>query len=167
MHINNKAFRYILVGGVATIVDWSVFTIFKITFGLHRQASLTVAFACGTIVNYFFNKFFTFKCTSKQIKLQASTHVLISIVSLLCSMGLMFTFMKINFALYLNTIDIIDVTLHFSINKQHIVDHALHMTKEQLTLYTEIICRMGVTLTMLVINFFMHKNITFNKRLFK
>lgn len=158
--------KYILVGGVATIIDWSVFVTLKISFDLHRQFALSIAFSCGTIANYYLNKIFTFRCKSKQIKLQASTHLLISILSLLCSMGLMFTFMETTF-IYLKNINTIDTAFHFEINKQIIFDHQIHIPKTTLVLFVEIICRMSVTLTMLLINFFMHKKITYNERFFK
>jgi len=82
--------RYVLVGGLATIIDWMVFYILVILLGLYYQFSLVISFSLGATTNYAFNKIFTFKCKSRKIISQFSLFSVIAVISLLLSMFLMF-----------------------------------------------------------------------------
>ena len=82
--------RYVVVGGIATVVDWGSFYLLAIVLDIYYQASLVLSFTLGVIANYTLNKLYTFRCRSRQIAGQFSVHVVISVVSLLMSMGLMF-----------------------------------------------------------------------------
>lgn len=126
---NIQIFRYAMVGGLATIVDWGAFYLFGIIIDLNYQAALAIAFVLGSVTNYILNKIFTFRCKSKKIASQASMHLAISGVSLLLNMGLMFVLVSL-------------------------------LSAEKM------LSRIIVTLIMLVINYFMHKNLTFNKKVF-
>lgn len=125
-----QLFRYFIVGGVATVVDWSSFYLLAIKINFNYQAALVIAFILGSVTNYVFNKIFTFRCRSKQIAGQMTVHLMISAISLLLNMGMMYIFVS-----------------SFAIAKMP--------------------SRMIITVIMLVINFFMHKHLTFNKKIFK
>ncbi len=56
-------FRYIFVGGIATVVDW---TVLELLFVLHHDGlyfSTAIGFLCGLTVNFLLSKFFVFKGT--------------------------------------------------------------------------------------------------------
>lgn len=56
-------FRYIFVGGAATVVDWSVLELFYIVFGTGLYVATAIGFAFGLTTNYLLSKFFAFKGT--------------------------------------------------------------------------------------------------------
>lgn len=56
-------FRYIFVGGIATVVDWSVLELFYAVFDLNLYVSTAFGFAFGLTANYLLSKFFAFKGT--------------------------------------------------------------------------------------------------------
>ena len=64
--------RYTLVGGIATIMDWSIFYIFAIILGIYYQIALVISFVIVGITHYTLSKIFTFKCKSKKIIKQFS-----------------------------------------------------------------------------------------------
>lgn len=82
--------RYLLVGGLSTLVDWGVYYLLAIAVGWHYLTSLLVAQVLAAAVHYSLNKVFTFRCTSRQILRQIGAHALVSVAYLLVSMGLMY-----------------------------------------------------------------------------
>lgn len=128
--IQIQLFRYFIVGGLATVVDWVSFYILAIIFIANYQIALIVAFILGSITNYILNRVFTFHSKSKKIAGQASVHLAISAISLLLNIALMYLLVS-------------------------------HLALEKMP------SRVVVTLIMLIINFFMHKHITFNKKFFE
>lgn len=89
-----QIFRYLLVGGIATIIDWSVF--FSLTeLGLYYLFALWISFILATTVHFILSKYFTFKCNSSKIKTQAATHFAVSLITLFLSTGLMYIFVDV------------------------------------------------------------------------
>lgn len=87
--------RYFIVGGIATLVDWSTFYFFAITIQFNYQGALVVAFILGSLTNYILNKIFTFRCRSKKIAGQMAMHLSVSAISLLMNMGAMYVLVSI------------------------------------------------------------------------
>lgn len=56
-------FRYIIVGGIATVVDWSVLEVFYTVLGIGIYFSAAIGFAFGLVTNYLLSKFFAFRGT--------------------------------------------------------------------------------------------------------
>ena len=56
-------FRYICVGGIATVVDWSVLELFYAVLGFGLYVATAIGFAFGLTTNYLLSKFFAFKGT--------------------------------------------------------------------------------------------------------
>jgi len=82
--------RYLIVGGISTLIDWSVFYTGTYILSIHYQISLVIAFFLGCTANYTLNKIFTFKCKSKKIAKQTSVYGAAAIISLLLSASIMF-----------------------------------------------------------------------------
>ena len=122
--------KYLLVGGFATILDWSLFYLFAITLNTHYQIAIVISFLIAGTTHYTLNKIFTFKCKSRKILKQYFLFISTAIVALFLSMLIMFV--------------LVDVIL---IEK---------MTSKILT-----------TGILLMVNYTIHKNITFNKRFFR
>ncbi|MBE6798446.1 MAG: GtrA family protein [Ruminococcaceae bacterium] len=78
-------FRYIFVGGFATIADWAVFYILDSTHPEWMYFSTALAFLAGLGVNYVLSKHFVFPLSSKYSKL---TEFAVYIVTGLVGLGL-------------------------------------------------------------------------------
>jgi putative flippase GtrA len=85
---------YTLIGGVATIIDWSVFAICLNWFDMHYEAALVVAYSAASIVHFSANKSLTFKCESKDYVAQLSIYILVLAISLGLSMATMAILVK-------------------------------------------------------------------------
>ncbi|MDR3478830.1 MAG: GtrA family protein [Gammaproteobacteria bacterium] len=89
-----ELFLYTLIGGVATIVDWSVFAICINWFGIHYEAALVLAYSAASIAHFSANKSLTFKCESKDYVAQLSIYILVLAISLGLSMTIMAILVK-------------------------------------------------------------------------
>lgn len=85
----NELWPYVIIGGIATIVDWSVFTVATLYLGLHYQVALVVAYFTAGTTHYIANKMITFKCQSKKVGSQVSLYLAVATSSLLLSMGVL------------------------------------------------------------------------------
>lgn len=93
--IQIKFLRYLLVGGVATLADWISFYLLAEVGGIHYQLSLLTSFSVGAIINYSFNKVFTFKCKSKKIFKQFLLYILVLVMYLVITIFVMFIFVNL------------------------------------------------------------------------
>lgn len=53
-------FRYLFVGGLASVVDWTALWFFYDIINIHKYVSIALAFVCGLLVNYIFSSLFVF-----------------------------------------------------------------------------------------------------------
>ncbi len=53
-------FRYIFVGGIATVVDWGIFYFLQTTFPKTLYVSAAISFCSGLFVNYILSKLLVF-----------------------------------------------------------------------------------------------------------
>ena len=60
-------FRYIFVGGIATIVDWGVLYVLTDFAHIHYLISTVIAFIAGLTVNYFLSKILVFKANEARV----------------------------------------------------------------------------------------------------
>lgn len=81
---------YLIIGTIATLIDWSTFALATHYFNIYYQASICIAIFTATIFHYLANKFVTFKCHSKQIASQLSIYGTVAVVTLLGSMAIMY-----------------------------------------------------------------------------
>lgn len=80
--LRHQFMRFLCVGGVATIFDWSTFYLFNQIVGTHYQFALVAAWLIGTLVHYSLNRFFTFRSKARQVGIQLTAHIGVSVVSL-------------------------------------------------------------------------------------
>ena len=80
---------YTLIGGIATIIDWTVFAIALKWFDLHYEAALVLAYSAASLAHFSANKALTFKCESKDYASQLSIYILVLGISLILSMVIM------------------------------------------------------------------------------
>ena len=88
-------FPYVVIGVIATAIDWSIFSLSVTWLDLHYQFALVLACCTASATHYTANKFITFKCHSKQFASQLPIYITLMFVSLALSMGIMATFINL------------------------------------------------------------------------
>lgn len=78
---------YFIIGGITTLLDWSLFWIAITFLKLHYEEALVFGYVLAGLFHYFTNKFITFRCRSKQIGSQYFVYLILTTLSLLISMG--------------------------------------------------------------------------------
>lgn len=84
-------FRYLFVGGLATVVDWAVsYILFRFVFGEHlAELANSVSFVAGLIVNYVLSTFWIFKNSKVKSRLvEFLGFAAIGVVGLLLTIGI-------------------------------------------------------------------------------
>lgn len=94
----HEFFPYFCIGGIVTLLDWSLFWATTNMLGFHYQVALISSYTIAAMTHYTANKLITFRCHSKQIGSQLSVYALVTGSSLLLSMGIMALFIS-SFAL--------------------------------------------------------------------
>jgi len=92
---NLTIIRYLIVGIIATLFDWSFFYLCNYILTLHYQISLGIGFTIGTLINYTLNRLFTFMSKAKHVISQMGTHFTIALSTLLISLLIMYLLVDI------------------------------------------------------------------------
>lgn len=61
MGLGTQAFRFIITGGIAAVVDLGLLALFQLVFGLPVPAARTISFIAGTTTAYMINRRWTFQ----------------------------------------------------------------------------------------------------------
>lgn len=88
-------FRYLFVGGLATVVDWGVsYLLFRFVFNENYAiAANSISFVAGLAVNYLISTFWIFKNSAVESKLKEFLgFAAIGLVGLLMTMGITWLF---------------------------------------------------------------------------
>ena len=89
-------FGYLIVVGLATIVEWIGFWLFSEKMGLAYLLATTYAFAISTFANWLFGRLLVFRGKQKQSLLQEILSVyLASVVGLLLNLLIMFVLVQL------------------------------------------------------------------------
>lgn len=77
-------FRYVFVGGVATVVDWGILYILTEFAHLHHLLSAVVSFVAGLITNFILSKLFVFNANEAKVNkvLEFAGYAIIGVVGL-------------------------------------------------------------------------------------
>lgn len=88
-----KLLIYLVIGGTAALVEWSLFWAFNHYAGLHYEAATALAFFCSTIFHYILGNVFVFNSGARYKKGAEITLVLlVSAIGLGFNMLLMYIF---------------------------------------------------------------------------
>ncbi|HHT66211.1 MAG: GtrA family protein [Caldicoprobacterales bacterium] len=74
--------KFGLVGFLNTGVDFLVFTLLTMAFGLHAAVSHVISYSCGVINSFLLNRFWTFQKKGRSRPAQFVKFVLVNLVSL-------------------------------------------------------------------------------------
>ena len=89
-------FGYLIVGGLATIVEWIGFWLFSEKMGIAYLLATTFAFAISTFANWLFGRLLVFRGKQQQSLLREILSVyLASIVGLLLNLLIMFLLVQL------------------------------------------------------------------------
>lgn len=77
-------FRYVFVGGIATVVDWGILFILTDVAHIHHLLSSVVSFVAGLITNFILSKLLVFKASEAKTKatLEFIGYAIIGVVGL-------------------------------------------------------------------------------------
>jgi len=129
-NFNYKEFSiYFVIGGMTTVIDWSIFAIATFYLNLHYFIALVASMGLSGIFHYLASKQLAFQCSSQQYKRQISFYILVALAGFSLTYG----------------------TIHLLIS----------IFKLQ-----ALLARIFTTIFMLPPNYLMHKNITFNRKIF-
>lgn len=106
-----RDFRFLLVGGINTVVGYSAFILF-VSFGLQYLIANTLAMIIGVANSYLWNRFFTFKSKNKALG-EIARFSLVYLVSYCVSMVLLYLLVgRLGMSAYLaGFLNIITITL--------------------------------------------------------
>ena len=89
-------FGYLIVGGLATIVEWAGFWLFSEKLSIEYLLATALAFAISTFANWLFGRLLVFRGKQQQSLLREILSVyLASIVGLLLNMLIMFLLVQL------------------------------------------------------------------------
>ena len=87
-------FRYLFVGGIATIVDWGVLFFLTDFVQMYHLVSAVIAFVAGLITNFFLSKMFVFKANEARVNpiMELISYAVIGVIGLGITELIMFLF---------------------------------------------------------------------------
>ena len=89
-------FGYLIVGGLATVVEWAGFWLFSEKMGIAYLLATALAFAISTFANWLFGRLLVFRGKQQQSLLRESlSGYLASIVGLLLNLLIMFLLVQL------------------------------------------------------------------------
>ena len=87
-------FRYVFVGGIATIVDWGILFLLTDFVHIYHLVSAIIAFIAGLITNFFLSKILVFKANEAKVNpvLEFVSYAIIGVIGLGITELIMFLF---------------------------------------------------------------------------
>ena len=88
-------FRYIFVGGIATVVDWGVLFLLTDFVHIYHMVSAIISFIAGLITNFFLSKLLVFKANKARVNhpvMEFISYAVIGVIGLGITELIMFLF---------------------------------------------------------------------------
>ncbi len=85
-----QLFFYLIVGILATIVEWSAFFVLNRLFKIHYALSTAFAFVLSTFANWLFGRLILFRKTKQNTLSEILKIYIVSIIGLAMNIGIMF-----------------------------------------------------------------------------
>ena len=87
-------FLYLIVGGLATLVEWAAFWVFSEPFHIQYLLATALAFALSTFANWGFGRLLVFRTGGKSLLREIGAIYAASVVGLLLNLGIMFVLVQ-------------------------------------------------------------------------
>jgi putative flippase GtrA len=82
-------FKFLIVGGASTIINYGIFFVLYNYFQINYQLSSAIGYIVGALFGFFFNKYWTYESDSKQYHKEMLKYFLVYTVSLFMGLGLL------------------------------------------------------------------------------
>jgi putative flippase GtrA len=89
-----KFFKFIIVGFLGMVVDFSITILLKEKLKVHRYISSSAGFTLAASSNYLFNRLWTFKSNNPKVLIEYGTFILISLIGLIINNLFLYLFEK-------------------------------------------------------------------------
>ena len=83
-------FFYLIVGGLATIVEWVAFYVLSSLFKVHYAPATSLAFILSTAANWLFGRLIMFRDSKQSTAKELLKIYMVSIIGLLMNIAIMF-----------------------------------------------------------------------------
>jgi putative flippase GtrA len=85
-----KLVKYLAVGAIGTIADWSVFYALIDLVSIYYLVAMAISYLVGMVINFFLNKHFTFENTYKKLHYQFASFAVIALIGLALQEAIMY-----------------------------------------------------------------------------
>lgn len=82
-------FKYLVVGAIATLVEWILFYLLNTLFSIHYIAATTIAYIISTFSNWFFGRVLVFEKSEKGPLAEIASIYAASVIGLLLNVLIM------------------------------------------------------------------------------
>jgi putative flippase GtrA len=89
-----KFFKFIIVGFLGMVVDFSITILLKEKLKVHRYISSSAGFTFAASSNYLFNRLWTFESNNPKVLIEYGTFILISLIGLIINNLFLYLFEK-------------------------------------------------------------------------
>jgi putative flippase GtrA len=89
-----KFFKFIIVGFLGMVVDFSITILLKEKLKVHRYISSSAGFTLAASSNYLFNRLWTFESNNPKVLIEYGTFILISLIGLIINNLFLYLFEK-------------------------------------------------------------------------
>ena len=85
-----QLFLYLIVGALATLVEWGAFYVLNSPLSLHYAAATTLAFVLSTAANWLFGRLILFRESKQNTARELLKIYAVSVIGLLMNIAIMF-----------------------------------------------------------------------------
>lgn len=85
-----QLFLYLIVGGLATLVEWGAFYIMNQRLAVHYMAATALAFVISTFANWAFGRLILFRASKQSTWSELAKIYIVSIIGLLFNIVIMY-----------------------------------------------------------------------------
>lgn len=85
-----KLVKYLAVGAIGTVADWSVFYALIDFVSIYYLIAMAISYLVGMVINFFLNKHFTFENTYKKLHYQFASFAVIALIGLALQEAIMY-----------------------------------------------------------------------------
>jgi len=85
-----QLFLYLIVGGLATLVEWGAFYVMNQRLAMHYMAATALAFVASTFANWAFGRLILFRVSNQSTWSELAKIYVVSIIGLLFNIVIMY-----------------------------------------------------------------------------
>lgn len=86
-----KIIRYLSIGIVTTLVDWTLFYLLISIISIYYMLALAFSYMTSTVLSFFLNKHYTFRNTYRKAHIQLTVFVTVALIGLAISEAIVYS----------------------------------------------------------------------------